>query len=122
MEGYYENLTLESVPELKDDEILQSLIDDVWNFYNEFLYNKNNYYVDDDTSYEIFFNGDFQNSYFYCSKIQINFEFLDEMNDVVSQMIIVDFDSGMVYITDDDYGLIYKRYIEKFDIYKEEEK
>ena len=116
--GFYENLTYKNIPSLAQDEELQNLVNMVWNYYDNFLYEKDGCGIDNDTSYEMFFDGDFVDNYFYCTKMRINFEFLDEMNDVISQLITVNFEDGYVYINDDDDGLIHKKYIEEFDIYK----
>lgn len=117
-DGYYENLTYTNAPMLSSDEQTQKLVNMVWSYYDDFLYSRDGCGIDNDTSYEIFFDGIFENDVFYCYKIRINFEFLDEMNDVVSQVITVDFETGYVYINDDDYGLIRKEYNESFDIYE----
>ena len=105
-EGYSQNIYYNSEPDLYENETIQNLVSSVYDYYDNFLFNRSGYYTDEDTSYEIWIDVEKEDDVLYCYKIRIDFEFLDEMNEVVAQSIYVDFQTGNVTIMDDDYGCI----------------
>lgn len=116
-DNIYENLLINNYPELSSDEYLQNLVQQTKDLYDSYIYNKDGWHIDNDTSYEVYMSGEMRDGLFYCYKIRIDFEFLDDMNDVVSQSMNIDFTTGNTFIMDDDFGCVYNQNFEDYKLY-----
>lgn len=95
-------------------ELEQMLLD----CYDEFLYQRDGYHMDEDTTYETLLSGMmYEDGTFSPDTMTINIDFIDEMNEVVSQTVFVDFHSGDITISDDDYGIMHRETNDSFLLY-----
>ena len=115
-DGFYKNLNLnnENLADCKDAQEIESAVLD---YYDNFLYNRDGFGMDNDTSYDTYVSGVMKNGVFYCSEMTIEVEYLDEMNETVSHTVYVDFATGDVSITDDDLGIIHHDINSDFELF-----
>ena len=113
--GFYENISMEN-PELETDGYMQELKESVTGYFNDFICGRDGEEPGPDASCSAYVSGEECDGVFYCSKMRVEFEYLDEMNSVVNQSIYVDFETGDVVINDDDMGCLYRDNVQEFNL------
>ena len=111
--NFYSRLALHN-SFLSEDEFLLGVESSLLDFYDSYLYGKEGYHIDEDTSYTTYISGEVADGMFYCSVMLIEFEYVDEMNQIVSQSLRVELSTGNTTINDDDNGCVYKQTINEF--------